>query len=210
MTQAWTGKLLERVTARASKVSVPDGTCLFSPGSSADSFLVVLSGAVRLEQTSTTGRSVVLYRVHEGESCVMTTSCLLSGTPYGSFGYAEGAVEALSLGQNGFRALLAEDAEFSAAVFAVFSERLVELTHVIDELLLHRVDQKIAAWIGDRAESNPRIEITHQALAQELGTAREVVSRTLKDFERRGWVSLSRGVITVGSPEALNRFGKSE
>ncbi|MFK7754557.1 MAG: Crp/Fnr family transcriptional regulator [Sedimentitalea sp.] len=204
----WTGELLARVTARAARVAVPDGTCLFSPGSSAETFLIVLSGAVRLEQTSATGRSVVLYRVMPGESCVMTTSCLLSGTPHGSFGYAEGAVEALSLGQNAFRAMLADDPPFMAAVFSVFSERMVELTQVIDELLLHRVDQKLATWLADHAE--PSVQTTHQALAQELGTAREVVSRTLKDFERRGWLALSRGTIAVLARADLAHFGKPQ
>ena len=168
----------------------------------------MLSGAVRLEQTSTTGRSLVLYRVMPGESCVMTTSCLLSGQPYGSFGYAEGPVDALSLGQNAFRALLAEDPEFMAAVFSVFAERLVELTEVIDELLLYRVDQKLAAWLADHSKTSMHIVITHQVLAQELGTAREVVSRTLKDFERRGWLQLARGSITVQRPADLAHFGK--
>lgn len=206
---SWRGPLLDRVRLRAAKVSAPDGTCLFSPGSSAESFLIVLSGAVRLEQTAISGRSIVLYRVMPGESCVMTTSCLLSGAPYGSFGYAEGQLDALALGQNAFRALLSEDAAFMAAVFSVFSERLVELTHVIDELLLHRVDQKLATWLANQWQHGKAIAVTHQALAQELGTAREVVSRTLKDFERRNWVSLARGAITVLSVVDLARFGKS-
>jgi len=196
----WTPALLARVRARASLVSVPDTTCVFSPGAAAENFLIVISGTVRLEQTSSAGRSIVLYRVRKGASCVMTTTCLLSGTPYSAFGYAEGPTKALSIGQNAFRSLLAEDAEFMAAVFATFSERLIELTQVIDELLLHRVDQKLAAWLS---RSSPEIKTTHQAVAQELGTVREVISRTLKDFERRGWVTLSRGMIVVRDRGAL-------
>lgn len=96
-----------------------------------------------------------------------------------------------------------------SAVFSVFSERLIELTHVIDELLLHRVDQKLASWLADRGDNGTAIDVTHQALALELGTAREVVSRTLKEFERRGWVALSRGSITVIAIANLARFGKS-
>lgn len=208
MNQLWQGDLLAKVSDRATKISAPDGTCLFSPGSNAQSFLVVLSGTVRVEQTSAAGRSVVLYRVLPDESCVMTTSCLLSGQPYGSFGYAEGDLDALSLSQNAFRALLSDDPDFTAAVFAVFSERLVELTEVIDELLLHRADQKLAVWLSERGARDAPIAITHQRLAQELGTVREVVSRILKDFERRQWVALARGSITVQSASELARFGK--
>lgn len=187
-----------------------DAECLFSPGSNAESFLIVLTGAVRLEQTSKTGRTIVLYRVLPGESCIMTTTCIMSQTPYTSFGYAEGQVEALMLGQNAFRSLMTEDPSFMAAVFSTFSERLVELTRVIDELLWFRVDQKLAHWLVAGCTRSNTIRTTHQSVAQELGTAREVVSRTLKDFERRGWITLSRGVITVQNLTDLKQYANSQ
>lgn len=187
-----------------------DAECLFSPGSNAENFLIVLKGAVRLEQTSKTGRTIVLYRVLPGESCIMTTTCIMSQTPYTSFGYAEGQVEALMLGQNAFRALMTEDPSFMAAVFSTFSERLVELTRVIDELLWFRVDQKLAHWLVAGCTRSNTIRTTHQSVAQELGTAREVVSRTLKDFERRGWITLSRGVITVQNLTDLKHYANSQ
>jgi len=183
----WSPALLARLDRRAARISAPDGACIFSPG---------------------TGRSIVLYRVRPVGSCVMTTTCLLSDAPYSAYGYAEGPVEALSLGQNAFRSLLAEDPEFMNAVFATFSERLIELTQVIDELLLHRVDQKLAQWLCKNADDT-RISATHQSIAQELGTAREVVSRTLKDFERRGWVTLARGTVQIADQAALDRHGRS-
>jgi len=204
----WSPALLARLDRRAARISAPDGACIFSPGMGAENFLIVVSGAVRLEQTAPSGRSIVLYRVRPVGSCVMTTTCLLSDAPYSAYGYAEGPVEALSLGQNAFRSLLAEDPEFMNAVFATFSERLIELTQVIDELLLHRVDQKLAQWLCKNADDT-RISATHQSIAQELGTAREVVSRTLKDFERRGWVTLARGTVQIADQAALDRHGRS-
>lgn len=187
-----------------------DAECLFSPGSNAENFLIVLKGAIRLEHTSKTGRTIVLYRVLPGESCIMTTTCIMSQTPYTSFGYAEGQVEALMLGQNAFRSLMTEDPSFMTAVFSTFSERLVELTRVIDELLWFRVDQKLAHWLVAGCTRSNTIRTTHQSVAQELGTAREVVSRTLKDFERRGWITLSRGVITVQNLTDLKHYANSQ
>lgn len=208
--KTWTSDLLAKVTARAARITVQDAECLFSPGSNAENFLIVLTGAVRLEQTSKTGRTIVLYRVLPGESCIMTTTCIMSQTQYTSFGYAEGQVKALTLGQNAFRSLMTEDPSFMAAVFSTFSERLVELTRVIDELLWFRVDQKLAHWLVAGCTRSNTIRTTHQSVAQELGTAREVVSRTLKDFERRGWITLSRGVITVQNLTGLKQYANSQ
>jgi CRP/FNR family transcriptional regulator, anaerobic regulatory protein len=149
---------------------------------------------------------VVLYRVGPGDTCVMTTACLVEGSLYRAWGYAEGEVEALVLPPAVFQTLLAEDPAFRAMAFGVFSRRLGELVLVIDELLLHRVDLRLAEWLAARA---PVVEATHQVVASELGTAREVVSRILKEFERRGWIELGRGAIQVQEPAALRRFAAS-
>ncbi len=205
----WDAELREQIESRASLVQAPDGACLFSPGDNSEHFLIALSGSVRVEQTSATGRTIVLYRVEPGDTCVMTTSCLFSGAPYSAYGYAEGAVTALSLGANAFHSLLAQSAEFRTVVFEVFSQRVAELSEVIDELLLHRVDQKLALWLANRGKRDPQIRATHQAIAAELGTAREVVSRILKDFDRRGWVDLHRGLVDIRDIAALTVYSNS-
>ena len=203
-----------RLAARGHVMGWPDGARLFAPGDASQAFLIPLAGAVRVEHAGPSGRSVVLYRVGPGESCVMTTSCLLAGVPYAAWGYAEGALEALAIPAPAFGTLLDEDAEFRALAFRIFSRRIVELVEVIDELLLHRVDLRLAGWLARRAlaegEAEPVLRATHQALAGELGTAREVVSRILKEFERRGWVRLGRGTIRVLDAAALARFAASE
>jgi CRP/FNR family transcriptional regulator len=198
----WPRPLVEAVAARSQAMRFPDGQPLFGPGDRAAAFMIPLSGCVRVEHVGASGRSVVLYRVGPGDSCVVTTACLLSGAPYQAYGVAEGAVEAAVLSPEGFRALLTEQPGFRDEVLTVFSARIVELVTVIDELLLHRVDVRLAAWLAERA-AEP-IPATHQAIAAELGTAREVVSRILKDFERRGWVALSRGQVTVTDAAALS------
>lgn len=194
------------IAARSSRVHCDDGAQLFGPGDASDAFLIPLEGAVRVEHTGPTGRSVVLYRVTPGDSCVMTTSCLLSGAPYEAYGYAEGTVEAVAVPAAAFRALIEEEPEFRTLALGVFSRRMIELVEVIDELLLHRVDLRLAAWLAGKAPAAETVAATHQAIASELGTAREVVSRILKDFERRGWIVLTRGEIRLEDPAALRRF----
>lgn len=199
----WPEALRERVAARGQRMNFVEGQRLFGPGDACQGFIVVLSGSVRVEHVGPTGRSIVLYRIAPGETCVMTTACLMTGAVYSAWGVAETAVDALALAPHAFEALIAEDAAFRAMAFGVFADRMQELVEVIDELLLHRVDLRLAEWLAARG---PEIAATHQAVAAELGTAREVVSRILKDFERRGFVALGRGAITVCDAAALKKF----
>lgn len=199
----WPAGLRAVVADRGMRLRKAQGELFFSPGDACRGFVVVLGGVVRVEHMGEGGRSVVLYRVGPGDTCVMTTACLVEGSVYRAWGYAEGEVEALVLTPAVFQTLLAEDPAFRAMAFGVFSRRLGELVEVIDELLLHRVDLRLAEWLAARA---PVAAATHQVVAAELGTAREVVSRILKEFERRGWIGLGRGAISVLDPEALRRF----
>lgn len=189
------------------EIRVSDGTCLFRPGDEGRAFLIVKSGSVRVEQTNSAGRTVVLYRVEAGDSCVLTTTCLLSGEPYSGYGYAEGDVSAAAIPPDRFRSLLVTDRRFQELVFRTFALRVSELTTVIDELLEHRTDLRLARWLASQGSAN--LHMTQQELAQELGTAREVVSRTLKSFETKGWITLGRGTITVLQVEALRAHGMS-
>lgn len=206
MTRAGTDDLTSYI-AQGDAVRVPDGTCLFRPGDDGRAFLIVESGSVRVEQTNSAGRTVVLYRVEAGDSCVLTTTCLLSGQPYSGYGYAEGTVSAIAISPDRFRALLSTDPRFQELVFRGFAARVGELTHIIDELLEHRTDMRLARWLANRRDSE--LHMTQQAVAQELGTAREVISRTLKSFETKGWIQLGRGSVIIIDTDALQSYGKS-
>lgn len=189
-------------------LEVPDGTCLFRPGDEGSAFLIVQSGAVRVEQTNASGRTVVLYRVTGGQSCMLTTTCLMSGLAYSGYGYAEGPVRAAAIHAERFRSLLRDDDRFRALVFEGVAGRVQSLTDVIDDLLEHRTDLRLARWLARHGIADHRM--TQQDLAEELGTAREVVSRALKSFEQRGWIVVGRGSITVRDPAALKSHGASD
>ncbi len=187
-------------------IHAPDGTRLFAPGDLSSAFLIVTKGAVRVEHTNSAGRTRVLYRVEAGDSCVLTTTCLLSDRPYSGWGYADGDVTAIAIPATRFRALLANDPAFQTLVFQRLAHRVGELTDVIDDLLEHRTDLRLARWIANR--DAPVINMKHQDIAQELGTAREVVSRSLKAFEAWGWIKLGRGTVTVLNNSALSAHGR--
>lgn len=206
----WPRPLVETVAREAEIMRVPEGARVFGPGDPCERFVVVLSGSVRVEQVGAGGRSIVLYRVARGDSCVMTTSGLLSGVPYGAWGVAEGPVTLLALPASAFARLVDSDRDFRKRVLSVFSDRILELSEVIDDLLVRRIDLRLAQWLLDRSAPKnggcDKVAATHQAIAAELGSAREVISRVLKDFERRGWVAMGRGSVEIRDRGALERL----
>ncbi|MEI4486744.1 Crp/Fnr family transcriptional regulator [Frigidibacter sp. MR17.14] len=192
--------------ARAAIAELPEGTRLFGPGQAPSAMLLLLSGAVRVQQTAENGREILLYRVQAGESCVLTTACLLAYEDYTAEGLAETAIRAALLSRADFEDLIVTSPEFRRFVFAAYSHRITDLFTVIEEIAFRRMDLRLASLLTHRADAGGEIRATHQALAAELGTAREVVSRTLQDFARRGWIDQSRGAVLLRDPAALAEF----
>ena len=198
------------VTDRATRVSLPAGTTVFAPGVAAESFLLVLDGTIRVQQVSVGGREIVLYRVTGGESCIMTTSCLFSGEAYVAEGVTETEVDAIAIPKAAFEEAIAQSAGFRRLVFAGYSDRISDIMHVVEEVAFERLDKRLAQRLIALAGPDSVVRATHQELAAELGSAREVVSRQLKELQRRGWVSVARGEISLVQPEPLRSFAEAE
>ena len=196
------------LVAGSQVVSLPAGVRVFEPGRHADNLLLLLQGTVRVQQRSDTGREVFLYRVNAGESCVLTTACMLADEDYAAEGITETEVEAVVIPRKVFDDLAGRSAVFRSFIFRAYSRRIADLFSLIDDIVFHRVDVRLAARLIDHAE-NGQVKATHQALAVELGTAREVVSRTLGEFQRRGWIEQARGQIGLRNAEALTRMARS-
>jgi CRP/FNR family transcriptional regulator len=194
------------ITDRAQLVSLPAQTTIFAPGLPAENFLLVLDGTVRVQQVSSGGREIVLYRVTGGESCIMTTACLLSQDTYNAEGITETPVHAVAVPKATFDELMARSAEFRRFVFSDYSNRITDLLHVVEEVAFERIDKRLAQKLLRRADGAGHLSATHQELAVELGSAREVISRHLKEFQRRGWLELNRGQIQLADRSALERL----
>jgi CRP/FNR family transcriptional regulator len=191
------------IAERAQVVSLPARTTVFAPGLPAENFLLVLDGTVRVQQVSSGGREIVLYRVTGGESCIMTTACLLSQDTYNAEGVTETPVTAVAVPKATFDELMARSAEFRRFVFSDYSSRITDLLHVVEEVAFERIDKRLAQKLLERADGTGHLSATHQDLAVELGTAREVISRHLKEFQRRGWLELTRGQIALADRAGL-------
>lgn len=182
---------------------IPAGTVVFDENQPCQGFPMLLSGSIRVIKSSPNGRELQLYRVSPGESCILTSSCLLGHTRYQARGIAEQALEMVVLPATAFHALLGKHKAFRDYVFHLFSDRLTDLMQLVSAVAFQKLDQRLAALLV--AKPSP-LRTTHQALADELGSAREMVSRLLKGFAEQGWVRLGREQIEVMDVAALKRF----
>ena len=187
------------LATQAQRAQVPAGTLLFEEGAPCQGFPLVLQGAVRVARGSASGRSLELYRVTPGEVCVVSTSCLFGGQPLSAHGQATEATELVLLTPAGFERWAAHE-PFRRFVFGIFAERLADLMALAEAVAFQRLDQRLAGTLLGHGST---LRLTHQALADELGTAREMVTRLLKRFEGAGWVRLGRERIELLDSMAL-------
>ena len=161
---------------------------------------------MRVQQVAENGREIVLYRVQAGESCVLTTACLLAYEDYLAEGLAETAIQAVAIPRSVFEDLIARSSLFRRFVFAAYSKRITDLFVVIEEVAFKRIDIRLAQKLLELGRMSGHVHLTHQQLATELGSAREVISRQLHEFQRRGWVSTARGDIELTDMSAIDDF----
>ena len=191
----------EILPAHTVHARVPAGAVLFEEGAPCRGFPMVLEGAVRVARGSVQGRSLELYRVTPGELCVVSTSCLFGHVPLQAHGVASEPTALVLLDPGGFARLVQHEA-FRTFVFGTFADRLADLMSLAEAVAFHKLDQRLTQRLLGRGAA---VMATHQALADELGTVREIVTRLLKRFERSGWVRLGRERIEVLDAAALRR-----
>lgn len=187
-------------------LSVPAGALLFEEHAPCQGFPLVLSGEVRVARGSPQGRSLELYRVGPGELCVVSACGLFGRSPLAAHGVAVAPTRLLLLSPAGFEQWSAHES-FRHFVFGVFADRLADLMSLAEAVAFQRLDQRLAAALLGRGSV---VQATHQALADELGTVREIVTRLLKRFERAGWVSLGRERIELRQAAALRALSAGD
>lgn len=192
---------INSLMASAKLVELPAGQQVFYPGAVCEQYLLVLKGSVKAQIISEGGREMLLYRVGSGDSCVLTTSCLLSGDQYPAEGVTEGEVQAFAISAHAFYRCIEQSAFFREFVFKKFSARLSDVIGLLEDVTFSAIDTRLSKAL--LAEKSKVITLTHQELATKLGSAREVISRHLKRFEAYGWVGLNRGTIAILDAEAL-------
>lgn len=184
-------------------LNLPTDATVFEPNQACGAFVFVRTGRVRVFQLNAEGDEIVLYRIGPGGICILTTMALLAADRYSAFAVAETPVEAIALPEPAFSELMGRSGGFRSFVFLAHAERMADLMRVIQNVAFESIDSRLAARLLALAADARAIGVTHQQLATDIGTAREVVSRRLKAFERRGWVVLGRGRVEVRNAASL-------
>jgi CRP/FNR family transcriptional regulator len=196
---------LAELGAVVAPMQVPAGTVLFSEQAACQGFPLVLEGEVKVSRSSGDGRSLELYRVVPGELCLVSSACLFRSQPLSAQGITTKASTLILIPPDIFKRWL-ETPAFRNEVLGLFAERMADLTSLIDAVAFHKLDRRLAAALLGHG---PQRAVTHQTLANELGTVREIITRLLRRFEREGWVSLGREQIQIVNGAALRELASS-
>ena len=180
---------------RPAALELSAGTQVFAEHQPCQGFPLLLAGSIKVVKQSASGRELMLYRVAPGGSCIITSSCLLGRSDYNARGIAETPLRLLLVPAPAFAQLMLDHAQFRDFVFHLFAERIAELMQLVEEVAFTRLDQRLARLIV--AQDRDVLNVTHQQLADELGSVREIVSRLLKGFAEQGLVALGREQLTV-------------
>lgn len=187
-----------------------EGDIAYRVGQACDNYVMCIEGRTRVFKTSESGREILLYQVGRGETCVLTTSCLMAGRGFPAESTAESDALLAVLPAPVFHSLLQHSLPFRQFVLDNYGDLLSSLITLVDEVAFSSLDLRLARRLLAEANGQDVVMKTHQQLAQDLGSVREVISRYLREWERMGWVRSSRGTIELIDRPALTSYGADE
>ena len=197
----------ETLAKSARMVEAPIGTIGYREGGACGAYVMRLAGQSRVYKMSASGREILLYRVHAGETCVITTTCLLGHSNYPASTIVEQPITDVIIPAAAFNQLMIDSAVFRTFVMTNYGALITDLIMLLDEVAFHSLDARLAKLLLETGSDI--INRTHQLMADELGTAREVVSRQLKRFEQKGWVTLGRGHVEISDRVKLVKMSNN-
>ena len=190
------------------RVELPAGQFICMEGNQCAHLPLVLSGTARVYKIAESGREITLYRINPGESCILTASCIVNSRDFPAFAVTEAAVEAVVIPAGELPSWFNRHEAWRAYLFDLLVQRLGSVIELVEAVAFRHMDARLAAYLLATTPPDGLLEKTHEAVAADLGTSREVVSRLLKDFEQDGLVALSRGVIRVRDEDGLAQIDK--
>jgi CRP/FNR family transcriptional regulator len=200
---------MQRLRRSCRSLTVEKSQRIFEPDQECADYLLVRSGVVRVEMLSANGEGTVLYRLRSGDACVLTTATLLAKRRYSALAIAETPVEAVAIGSKAFEELLSTSPSFRRHVFADHADRILDMVAALGTVLFEPIDQRLARRLLQISKFQPTVVCTHSELANDIGTAREVVSRRLGVFSGNGWIKLARGRMEICDRAALSSISNA-
>ena len=200
-------QLWPRLLGAGTPTTVAAGQHICSERDACHYLALIVSGTARVYKLAESGREITLYRVDAGECCILTASCILSGQPFPAFAVSETPIAAVLLPAAQVAGWMETQPAWRDYIWSLLAARLADVITLVEEVAFRRLDQRLAEYLLGKTEPDQDLHATHQQVATDLGTSREVVSRILKDFEARGWVTLGRGIIGIRDRPALRSVG---
>ena len=199
-----TDQQLREFRESATLLRVPQGHDVFVQGQRVESIPLLISGTVRVYQISETGREVTLYRFRPGESCVLTANAIMSEQSFPAIATVEEEAEAVMIPEQDFRDWVGRYQLWREFFINLVSQRLASVMLLVDEVAFQRMDRRVAALLLERAGPANKVQVTHQEIAAELGSSREVISRILEDLKAKDLIRTGRGEIEILDEEELS------
>jgi CRP/FNR family transcriptional regulator len=186
-------------------MQLPANQPICQQGMQCSQLALVIEGTARVFKIGENGREITLYRIGPGESCILTASCIMSNKPFPAFAVSEQPIQALIISTSDVVHWSNQEQAWRDYLFQLISDRLSDVISVVEEVAFRRVDRRLAGYLLQHTdETSNLMQATHQSIASDLGTSREVVSRILKDFEQQGLISITRGAITLEDRQRLS------
>lgn len=190
----------------AREISVPAGKVMVRKGDPCPDFLLIAEGSLRIYEHIESGREVTLFRTGPGQICILTLRSLIEGTGYQAEAATEEPTRVVAIPTPFFDDALARSAGFREFIFANVGRAIGNIMQLVERVTFGTLDSRLACALCELGGEGHVVSITHEQLAHELGTTREVISRALKHMKQRGLIRLHRGTIEVVSPDALRRL----
>lgn len=189
-------KLADEMLAHGIHQSIKEQTNIYWEGDNCTHIALIIAGNIRVYKASGGGREITLYEIGPGETCILNASCILSNSSYPANAVALTDLQVLLLPAQFFMRMMEQNHEVRHFVFSMLSQRLATVMTLLEEVVFNRMDERLTDYLIEKSE-NDVLATTHQSIANDLGTSREVVSRLLKDMERKGKVRLSRNSVVL-------------
>jgi CRP/FNR family transcriptional regulator, anaerobic regulatory protein len=189
-------RLVQEFSEHVLSKTLPANVTIYTEGDSCSQIAFVLTGEIRVFKASASGREITLYEIGPGDTCILNASCIFSNTGYPANALTAERTEVLLLPSPIFKNFLQSYAEIQGFIYAMLSERLTAVMTLIEEVVFNRMDNRLFEYLVERSD-NAIISRTHQSIANDLGTSREVVSRLLKDFQAKKIIRCGRNHIEI-------------
>lgn len=204
---------LDRISAAARISSFPRDARVVREGQPVANMLLVDKGAIRVFKSIPEGRRITLYRVLPSDGCILMTYSILNDAPFPASAIAEVDTRAWTIPGKLVRDLFADEPAFRQFANELVMKTIAPLIMMIDQIAFHKVDRRLAAFLLSASETKPGefkpVEMTHEQIADHLGTAREVVSRCLSSFGADSLIEVSRRFVRILDAEGLRKIAHS-